>query len=221
MHKPLFRIAVGSVAAVGGLLVASALPAGAATSIRAETMARTASLDPSVTTPVTFTITTTGTLAISAPTGSQLLGTAAQNRTSGVTIGAAGTSNFAAVTVTDGRDNAASTWTATVSSTDFTTPGVTGNVIPAVDASYVTNGVSAATTQNFTATDIADATSSIQAPGTYTALPLTLANTSATIVTETGYDGDNGATWTPTIIVHVPLTALVGVYTGTVTHSVS
>ena len=39
MHKPLFRIAVGSVAAVGGLLVASAMPAGAATSVRAETMA--------------------------------------------------------------------------------------------------------------------------------------------------------------------------------------
>ena len=39
MHRPLFLVTAGSVAAVGGLLVASAMPAGAATSVRAETTA--------------------------------------------------------------------------------------------------------------------------------------------------------------------------------------
>ena len=136
MHKPLFLITAGSVAAVGALVVASAMPAGAATSVRAETMARIQPApgpDPSAYTSVTFTITTTGNLAISAPTTLQHLdGDSTTN--AGGTIGAAGISNFGAVTVTDGRDDAASTWTATVASTDFTTPGTAGNVIPVDDA---------------------------------------------------------------------------------------
>ena len=81
MHRPLFLVAAGSVAAVGGLLVASAMPAGAATAVRAETMA--VALYAPVTsavyrdalsprdcadTPVTFTVTSTGVLAITAPT---------------------------------------------------------------------------------------------------------------------------------------------------------
>ena len=45
--------------------------------------------------------------------------------------------------------------------------------------------------------------------------------TGQSVVTETGFDGDNGATWNPTIDVAVPATAVVGVYDGTVTHSVS
>jgi hypothetical protein len=226
MHKPLFRIAVGSVAAVGGLIAASALPAGAATAGRAETMAQTVACTPPTLgacadTPVTFSITTTGTLAITAPTTPQVLGTTAQNLTTGPTIGAAGASNFTAVTVTDSRDEAASTWTATVSTTAFTTPGVTGNVIPADDASYVTNGVSAST-GGFAAGDIADDTSTVKTAGApYIAAPIGLTSTPTDIVTESGFDGDNAATWTPTIIIAVPITALVGVYTGTVTHSVS
>jgi hypothetical protein len=33
--------------------------------------------------------------------------------------------------------------------------------------------------------------------------------------------GDNSATWNPTLIVSVPASAVAGVYTGTVTHSVA
>jgi hypothetical protein len=218
MHKPLFRIAVGSVAAVGALVVASAMPAGAATSVRAETMAQTQP-DPSVTTPVTFSITTTGLLTITAPTDTQTLGTVAQDLSGTATIGATGISNFGAVTVTDNRAEAASTWTATVSSTAFTITGTSAS-IPADDATYDTNAVSAVSLEGFTLADITDAT---YAPGTPPTLtPITLSSVTPTdIVSETGYDGDNAATWSPTIIVTVPVNALVGVYTGTVTHSVS
>ena len=86
MHRPLFLVTVSSVAAVGALVVASAMPAGAATSVRAETMATAPTCPttgsstivngsaPATTggdcanTTVTFTVTTTGVLAISAPT---------------------------------------------------------------------------------------------------------------------------------------------------------
>ena len=73
MHRQLFLIAAGSVAAAGGLLIATALPAGAATSVRAETMACTAtgperSPGFSEDTPVTFTVTSIGVLAITVPT---------------------------------------------------------------------------------------------------------------------------------------------------------
>ena len=57
--------------------------------------------------------------------------------------------------------------------------------------------------------------------GAFTAAPITLANGPTNIVMETGYDGDNAATWRPTIIVTVPGTALIGTYSGTVTHSVA
>ena len=167
---------------------------------------------------MTFTITTTGTLSITAPTTTQHIDGDSTTNAGGI-IGTAGTSNFNAVTVLDHRDDAASTWTATVSSTDFTTSGSTGNVIPADDATYVTNGVSKPTGENFTAADILDATQSITG-GVTTYTPITL-GAATTIVTETGYDGDNGATWSPTIIVAVPADALTGVYTGQVTHSVS
>ena len=133
----------------------------------------------------------------------------------------AGTSNFGAVVVNDTRSAAASTWTATVASTDFTTGSGTGNsLILAGDAKYTTNGVGADDTLGFTAADITDDTGTGTA-GAFTAAPITLANGPTNIVMETGYDGDNAATWRPTIIVTVPGTALIGTYSGTVTHSVA
>ena len=41
------------------------------------------------------------------------------------------------------------------------------------------------------------------------------------VATEAAFVGDNEATWPAEIDIHVPATAITGVYTGTVTHSVS
>lgn len=203
MHKPLFRIAAGSVAAVGGLLVASAMPAGAATSVRAETMARTATV-PSAATPVTFSVSTLGVLGITAPTGTVDLGSGNAHGV-GTIIGAP--SNFGAVTVTDNRGLNPASWTASVSSTDFTNSVSPGDVIPANDATYITG----------------DVTSAIGLGSTATVLNanLILTGVPQDVVTERGFDGDNAATWDPGIEVAVPAGAVVGIYDGTVTHSVS
>jgi hypothetical protein len=201
MHKPLFRIAVGSVAAVGGLLVASAMPAGAATSVRAETMARTSG-SPTGTTPVTFTVSTTGTLNITVPAGPVSLGTGPVSSTIGPTA-------LGAVTVTDYRATNPSNWTASVSSTLFTNG--TGDTIPVSAASYLISSVVADTVSNLPlATGIVNSAAS--------AIPL--ATTPTTVVTETLADGDNAATWNPTIAIAVPALAVTGNYTGTITHSV-
>ena len=212
MHKPLFLITAGSVAAVGALVVASALPAGAATSVRAETTAFTPCTPPTgggcADTPVTFTLTTTGVLAITAPTATVDLGSGVSHNVGSV-IGLP--RNFGAVAVTDNRALDPADWTATVSSTDFTNSVTPADVIPATAATYTagTIGSDLVSGLPYSAADITDNT------------PVTLSGTAQDVVTEAGADGDNAATWTPTIAVAVPAGAVVGIYDGTVTHSVS
>ena len=227
MYRPLFLLVVSSVAAVGGLIVASAMPTAAATSVRAETMALTQTgpcivptgsgsgtpCTPPATTPVTFTVTSTGVLAITAPDGTPTavdLGTIVSG-TAG-TLGTAG--NFGAITVTDNRALDPANWTATCSTTAFanTTTGLTADTLPATAATYIAGIIAADTASGLPlSTGITDDTG--------TGLPLT--TSPQDIVTETGFDGDNAATWTPTIDITIPTNAVAGVYTGTVTHSVS
>jgi len=212
MHRPLFVLAAGSVAAVGGLLVASAMPAGAATSVRAETMAQTVG-SPTGTTPVTFSLTTTGVLAITVPTGTVDLGSGLAHNV-GTTIGAPG--NFGAVAVIDNRALNPADWTATVSSTPFTNT-TSADVIPVGDATYTipatgTGSIGVDSTSGLPlSTGIVDNAS----PG------IALTGTAQDVATETGADGDNAATWDPEIDVAVPAGSVIGIYDGTVTHSVT
>ena len=218
MHRPLFVLAAGSVAAVGGLLVASAMPAGAATAGRAETMARTVGCVPltggaCADTPVTFSVSTTGVLAITAPTGTVDLGSGASHGV-GTTIGAPG--NFGAVAVIDNRALNPADWTATVSSTPFTNT-TSADVIPVGDATYTipatgTGSIGVDSTSGLPlSTGIVDNAS----PG------IALTGTAQDVATETGADGDNAATWDPEIDVAVPAGSVIGIYDGTVTHSVT
>jgi hypothetical protein len=46
-------------------------------------------------------------------------------------------------------------------------------------------------------------------------------NVSRTAFTLTAGTGNNTATWNPTLVVALPAAAVVGTYTGTVTHSVA
>ncbi len=235
MYRPLSLITVGSVAAVGALVVASALPAGAATAGRddgATTCSTTVGAANGVPcsvpgpdlTPVTFSITSTGVLAITAPDGTPTaidLGTVVSGTTI-QTLGAAG--NFGAVTVDDSRALDPADWTATVSSTDFAnvTTGVAADIIPATAATYTIPAITA------------DTPSGLPLPGTGLPPDGVIVNNAAApgiafltasgasdVVTVTGVDGDSSATWSPTITVTIPANAVAGTYTGTVTHSVT
>jgi hypothetical protein len=209
MHRPLFLVTTGGVAA-GALILATALPlamalpAAAATSGRAEMAAPAGGPGPTEGTPVTFEVTTTGTLGVTVPDGPVDLGTGAV----GTTIGIAG--NLGPVTVTDNRALNPATWTATVYSTNFINSITSADVIPAGDATYLTGNVVTTPT----------GTNAVSTNGA-TAIPLGTTTTGQSVVSQPGYDGDNSAQWSPEIQLAVPATAVLGTYDATITHSVS
>ena len=148
--------------------------------------------DPDTT--VTFAV-TSGELTMTAPVSADL-GSGAP----GTTI----TGEIGAVTVTDDRALLSAAWTASASSTDFTTGAATANeTIPATDATY--------------------SPGTITTTGTITATPteITLDDEPQTVVTGTAGVGNNTASWDPTLAVDVPAQAVGGTYTGTLTQSVA
>jgi hypothetical protein len=192
MIKSAFSILAA--AAVTGIAlapgVASAAPA--APAVLANSSTPLSGGDPDTT--VTFTV-TTGALSMSAPVNANL-GSGAPGSTIAAPIGAVG--------VTDNRALLAASWTATASSTDWTTGGATSpETIPATDVTY--NPGSITTTGVITTT------------GT----TINLANTAATVVTGTSGVGDNTASWDPTLSVAVPAAAVGGSYSATLVQSVS
>jgi hypothetical protein len=115
-----------------------------------------------------------------------------------------------AVTVSDGRGLPTASWTATVSTTTFTTGGAT--TAETIAKSVVSYWSGPAT--------------STAGAGTFTPGQLTAANAQALSVTRTAFTlsggtGNTSATWNPTLVIHVPAQAVGGTYTGTVTHSVA
>jgi hypothetical protein len=206
MRRSLFLIAACSAAASGALIIATAMPAAAATSALAAPAAPAAGPGPSEGTPVTFEVTTIGLLGITVPDGPVDLGTGPV----GSTIGAPG--NFGDVTVTDNRGLNPASWTATVYSTNFVN-SVSGDVIPAGDATYLTGTVTTTPAE-------VPPHSAVSVNGT-TPLALGTATTGQPVVTETGYDGDNSTVWDPEIDLAVPATAVIGTYDATITHSVA
>jgi hypothetical protein len=149
----------------------------------------------SANTTVTFTV-SAGSLDITAPATIDL---------GAVAAGATVTGLIGPVTVTDARADAVATWTATVGTTDFVNGAST---IPKADATYWSGPATASTpAAGFT-------------PGQPTAGDAVALTAVVTAFSFSG-SGGNTATWNPTLSVAVPLTAVTGVYTGTVTHSVS
>jgi hypothetical protein len=109
------------------------------------------------------------------------------------------------VTVTDLRGTLGGSWTATATSTDFTTGGATGpETIPAINVSYAP-GTATSTTGT----------------GTFTPGPGGILNVPRVVFTGTALTGNNTATWNPTLTITIPAAAVAGTYTGTVTHSVA
>lgn len=165
-------------------------------------LAAPASAAPTDTTTTTFEV-LVGTLDIDAPATADL-----GDGAPGGTI----TGQLGAVTVTDSRGAADASWVASVTATNFQTGGGTpAETVLATEIDYW-SGPSTTTTGTGTFTP-GQATAAAAAPlNNVTLLPA---------FTHTGGTGGNTATWNPTLIVHVPLDSIAGVYTGTVTHSVA
>jgi hypothetical protein len=135
-----------------------------------------------------------GVLAISVPSASVDLGTAA-NTVGGTSI----TSSLGIVAVSDARSGVLG-WVASVISTAFTpTAG------PTIAASFVGYSVG-------TITKVGTATDTVTNQTNLTGV--------VPVVTATAVSGDNSASWNPTISVAVAQGTLAGVYTATITHSV-
>jgi hypothetical protein len=151
-------------------------------------------------TTATFTV-TAGALSITVPASVNLGSGAASTSLTGP---------MGPVTVTDARGALTATWTTTVSSTDFTTGGGTpAETIPKASVSYWSGPATATTGIG------------VFTPGQLTAILAQSLSVPRTAFTLTLGVGNNSATWNPTLIVAIPASAVAGLYTGTVTHSVA
>jgi hypothetical protein len=140
---------------------------------------------------------TGGALSITVPVSAGNLGTRENSVLGGIISGQLGE-----VQVSDARAAAAgSGWVATVISTAFTP--LSGPTIGAAEVGYTAGAITKVGTATFTANNPANLTGVVAA------------------VTATGITGDNSATWDPTINVFVPGGMAAGVYSGTITQSVS
>ncbi len=148
-------------------------------------------------TPVTFAIAAGSGLSISVPAGPVSLGVDAAP---GSTVSKA----LGVVTVTDARTLViAGGWTAVVSSSDYTNPAAS-SAIPKSAMTYTPSTASTSGIAVFT-------------PG----LAAAFGGTAQTAYQARTVVGNNTAAWNPTLSVAIPTDAIVGTYSGTVTHSVS
>ncbi|WP_354645329.1 hypothetical protein [Kitasatospora camelliae] len=145
-------------------------------------------------------IPTTGTLSITVPTTAGL-GSAAPGNTVSSALGQ--------VAVSDQRGLATSTWTTTVTATNFTTGGATSaETVTTANVAYW-SGPATLTNGTVTAT-----------PGQNDASNKQALSSARTAFASTG-NGNNSTSWSPTVVITLPAAAVVGTYTGTVTHSVA
>lgn len=123
---------------------------------------------------------------------------------------AAISAQLGAVAVSDLRGVLLGSWTATVSSTDFKTGLATANETIGKANVYYWSG--AATTTSGTGTFT---------PGQLLAGNEVSLGTSKTAFSAAAVVGNNSVAWNPTVDVHLPSAAVVGTYSGTITHSVA
>jgi hypothetical protein len=181
---------------------------GAALTTTGASAAMASPLLPNPNTTVTFTV-TNGALTIDAPTDVALAGATVDTVTAPSLPGTTVSGTNGPTTVVDNRAALDASWTATVSSSDFTTgAGTTPETIPALGTTTYDPG---------TITDgTGDTAAAVDATGT---VPFALDNGGVDVVTNSG-SGDNTAVWDATIAVAIPATAVEGAYTGTLVTSV-
>jgi hypothetical protein len=143
-----------------------------------------------------------GALSISAP--------ASKNLGSGSTGSGTVSAQLGTVTVTDTRGVLLGGWTASVSSTDFTTGGATAD--ETIAAGQVTYWSGTATESSGVG---------VFTPGQAAAINAQDLGAARTAFSGTALVGNNSASWNPTVTVNVPAAAVSGTYSGTITHSVA
>lgn len=153
-------------------------------------------------TTTTFSLTQAGGLSVSVPASANL-GSAATN--AGTLTASLGT-----VTVTDLRGALGASWTATVSTTAFTT-----------GLASAAESIGKANVRYWSGAATATSGVAVLTPGQLTALLAQPLDVSRTAFSAAATAGNNSASWNPTVIVSVPASAVVGTYTGTITHSVA
>ncbi|MER7269848.1 hypothetical protein ABT344_16295 [Micromonospora carbonacea] len=180
MRKPLLTLSAAAAA-----VLALAAPAAAA---------------PSGDTIVTFTISTAN-LDIAVPPSVNL---------GAVFAGSTVNGQLGNVTVTDSRAALSATWTATVSSTAFTTGGGSPSetILPNLVEYWSGPAISTTGTGTFV-------------PGQLTSADAVTLNFPRTAFSKTSGSGNNSATWNPTLRITIPADAVGGTYTGVITHSVA
>lgn len=152
-------------------------------------------------TATTFTLTDAG-ISVSVPANATL--------SAGTSIGSTTLSaQLGTVEVSDNRGGLLVGWTASVTSSAFTTAAeATNNSIANSNVTY-TSGV-----------PTVDGIAVVTGSGGTGLVPVTLGS-SQTAMSATGVTGAASASWNPTVAVTVPNDVVAGTYTGTITHSVA
>jgi hypothetical protein len=154
------------------------------------------------TTTTTFTL-TGGAMSITVPGTTVNLGS--------VSVAASSlTSLLGTVSVNDNRGLLSGGWTSSVTSSHFTTGA--GTAAETIIASNVSYWSGAATATSGLGSLLGSQLTSVLA---------VVVNAAQTAFTGGSLLGNNSASWNPTLIVTIPAAAVVGTYTGTVTHTVA
>ncbi len=152
-------------------------------------------------TETTFELIAAGGLSISVPSSAELSsGTATDAGTL--------TAQLGSVTVANEQGALIGNWTASVTASDFTTGTATAAETISKDNIAYASGLATATSGI-----------GVFTPGQATTLLAQSLSTSRTAYAATAAVGNNSATWNPTIVVTIPASAVVGEYSGTITHS--
>jgi len=152
-------------------------------------------------TTATFTLSAAGGLAITAPATSTLGG--------GATGGTATTpAQMGNIVVSDTRGALLGTWTASVTSSDFTTGGASAaETIAKANADY------------WSGASISPTGTAVRVPGQALAANKVTLAASRTAFSASGVTGNGTTTWNPTVGVTIPASAVAGDYSATITHS--
>ena len=172
----------------------------AGTSVALSSLAAVAMPALAADTTTTFTL-TGGALSVSAPATADLGSWANDALNASAALGG--------VTVSDLRGGLNVAWTASVTSTDFTTGTATAE-----------ETITKAEVDDWSGLATASSGVAVRTAGQATALLAQDLGASRTAYSATGAVGNNVTTWNPTLVLNLDGTQVTGVYTGTVTHSV-
>ena len=193
---------------------ASAAPGGASCSTTGASACTITGLTDGTTYTITVTVTASTGTAPSASVTVEPVGFLSISASSSATLPAAApgttaSAQLGAVTVTDNRALGSASWTATVTSTAFSSGSAASQTIPLTQVTYWSGPATAIS---------GSGTFTPGQPAAANAVTLTAGRVAFSL---SGGSGVNSASWNPTLSVQVPAAAVAGTYTATITESVS